>query len=120
MRDKSFNELMVYKKAHKLAGEVHDIMGLYDDEEFEDLVDEVRHASREVVRRISDAWTHRHFMSNIEVHLNNAINEVSNVVDLLKKAKEDDLVSDSLFDKKVKDYMEIQHDLMDIIERGEF
>ena len=120
MGDKSFNELVVYRKAHKLAGEVHDIMGLYDDEEFEDLVDEVRHSAREVVRRISDAWTHRHFMSNIEVHLKHANDEVSNVVDLLKKAKEQDLISDSLFDKKVNDYLSIQHDLMDIIEKGEF
>ena len=120
MGDKSFNELAVYRRAHNLAGEIHDVMGLYDEEEYEDLVDDVRHSAREVVRRISDAWTHRHFMSNIEVHLNNAIDEVGNVIELLGKAKEMDLVSEKIFDREVSAYMEVKHDLLGIIEKGEF
>ena len=89
-------------------------------EEFEDLVDEVRHSSREVVKKISDAWSNRHFMSTIEVHLNEALKEATKVIELLKQAKDDDLLSDALFDKKVQDYLDVQHDIMDIVEKGQF
>ena len=118
MGDKSFNELEVYTKAHNLANEIHDLMGLYDDEEFEDIVDEVRHSSRQVVKKISDAWTNRHFMSTIEVHLNGALAEANHVIKLLTKAREDKLLSEVHFDKKVQDYLDIQHDLMEIVESG--
>ena len=92
---KSYSELDVYKQAHHLAVIIHDLTGLYDDdEEYESLVNELRSVSRAVVARISDAWTHRKFMSNIEIHLAKAVNEINMTVDLLKKAHEKDIISD--------------------------
>lgn len=118
---KSYSELGFYQKAHKLAINIHDLTGLYDDEEeYEDLVNELRAVSRAVVGRISDAWTHRNFMSNIEIHLGKAVREIELTIDLLKQAKECEIISKERFDKKYAEYMEIQHDLNEIMERGEF
>lgn len=118
---KSYSELDVYKKAHRLAVIIHDITGLYDDdEEYEKLVNELRAVSRAVVARISDAWTHRKFMSNIEIHLGKAIAEINLTIELLKQARDKDIVSEKRYEKKLAEYLEIQHDLNDVMEKGTF
>lgn len=118
---KSYSELDVYKRAHHLAVIIHDLTGLYDDdEEYENLVNELRAVSRAVVARISDAWTHRKFMSNIEIHLAKAVSEINMTVDLLKKAHEKEIISDKRFQEKVSEYLAMQHQLHEIMERGAF
>ncbi len=118
---KSYSELEVYKKAYHLAVVIHDLTGLYDDEEeFESLVHELRAVSRAVVARISDAWTHRKFMSNIEIHLAKAVTEINLTIDLLKKAHDSDIISEKRFEEKVTEYLSIQHDLHEIMEKGSF
>ncbi len=118
---KSYSELDVYKKAHNLAVHIHDLTGLYDEEEeFEGLVHELRLVSRAVVARISDAWTHRKFMSNIEIHLDKAVSEINLTVKLLKQAHESGIISNARYEQKVADYLTIQHDLHAIMEKGNF
>ncbi|MEQ8360360.1 MAG: four helix bundle protein [Cytophagales bacterium] len=118
---KSYSELEVYKQAYHLAVVIHDLTGLYDDEEeFESLVNELRAVSRAVVARISDAWTHRKFMSNIEIHLAKAVTEINMTIDLLKKAHDSDIISEKRFQEKVTEYLAIQHDLHEIMEKGSF
>lgn len=117
----SYSELEVYQKAHKLAVKIHDLTGLYDDdEEFEALVNALRSESRAVVGRISDAWTHRKFMSNIEIHLDKAVSEIKLTMELLKQAREKGIISEERFKTKISDYLAIEHDLHEIMEKGTF
>ena len=65
----SFRELIVYRKARELSGDVFQISKTFPKEEMYSLTDQVRRSSRSVGAQIAEAWAKRryekHFLSKL-------------------------------------------------------
>jgi four helix bundle protein len=65
----NFNDLMVYKLARKLAGEIFSISQSFPNEETYSMTDQIRRASRSIGAQIAEAWAKRlyekHFISKL-------------------------------------------------------
>ena len=58
---RSFEELIVYRKASAVAGRVFDLSKSFPKEEAYSLTDQVRRASRSIGAQIAEAWGKRRF-----------------------------------------------------------
>jgi len=66
---KSFRDLLVYKKARAVAGEIFEVTKGFPKEEMFSLADQVRRCSRSIGAQIAEAWAKRryakHFVSKL-------------------------------------------------------
>lgn len=71
----SFKDLIVYKKAYKLAMEIFEISKKFPKEEQYSLTDQIRRSSRSVTTCIAEFWTRRRYVKSFVNKLIDALGE---------------------------------------------
>ena len=74
-RIESLKDLIVYKKAYKLAMRIFEITKKYPKEETYSLTDQFRRASRSVTANIAEAWAKRRYERSFVSKLTDSLGE---------------------------------------------
>lgn len=71
----SFKDLIVYKKAYKLAMEIFEISKDFPKEEKYSLTDQIRRSSRSVTSNIAEAWAKKRYIKSFVSKLVDSLGE---------------------------------------------
>ena len=71
----SFRDLIVYRKAYKLAMEIFEISKTFPKEEKYSLTDQIRRSSRSVNSNITKAWSKKRYIKSFVNKLSDSLGE---------------------------------------------
>lgn len=116
---KSFIELIVYQKAHKLAMEIFEISKMFPKEEQYSLTDQIRRSSRSVSSCIAESWAKRRYEKAFVNKLTDALGEEFETEDWLDYALDCKYIMTVTRDKLLSEYDEIRKMLISMIDNPE-
>jgi four helix bundle protein len=102
-----FNELLVYKKAYKLAMEIFVISKDFPKEEKYSLTDQIRRASRSVCSNIAEGYRKRIYPKHFTTKMTDADGECSETIVWISFAKDCDYISTEVAQRLFAEYLEV-------------
>ena len=115
----SFKELIVYKKAHKLAMEIFMISKKFPKEEKFSLTDQIRRSSRSVSACIAESWAKRRYPKSIVSKLTDSLGEEYETEDWLDYAIDCEYITTEEHNNLVSNYDEVRKMLIAMINNPE-
>jgi four helix bundle protein len=116
---KSFKELIVYQKAHKLAMEVFEISKKFPKEEQYSLTDQIRRSSRSVSGCIAESWAKRRYEKAFVNKLTDSLGEEFETEDWLDYALDCKYIIKDIRDRLLSEYDEVRKMLISMIDNPE-
>ncbi len=111
----SFKDLIVHKKAHKLAMEIFKVSMKFPKEETYALTDQIRRSSRSVSACIAEAWAKRKYEKVFVNKLTDSLGEEHETEDWLDYCYESKYISEEEHQQFLKGYDEIRRLLIAMI-----
>lgn len=71
----SYRDLIVYKKAYKLAMEIFEISGTFPGDEKYSLTDQIRRSSRSVTSNLAESWARKKYIKSFVSKLTDSLGE---------------------------------------------
>jgi four helix bundle protein len=111
----SFKELIVYKKAHKLAMDIFEVSKEFPVEEKYSLTDQIRRSSRSVSSCIAESWAKRRYIKSFINKLTDSLGEEYETEDWLDYALDCGYITTEIKAKLLSDYDEVRKMLIAMI-----
>jgi four helix bundle protein len=111
----SFKDLIVYKKAYKLAMEIFELSKEFPKEEKYALTDQIRRSSRSVTSCIAESWAKRRYEKAFINKLTDSLGEENETEVWLDYSVDCDYVKKEAHDRIIKEYDEVRKILISII-----
>ena len=115
----SFKELIVYKKAHKLAMDIFEVSKKFPNEEKYSLTDQIRRSSRSVSSCIAESWAKRRYIKSFINKLTDSLGEEYETEDWLDYALDCGYITTEIHAKLLSDYDEVRKMLIAMINNPE-
>jgi four helix bundle protein len=115
----SFKELIVYKKAHKLAMDIFEVSKTFPKEEKFSLTDQIRRSSRSVSSCIAESWAKRIYIKSFINKLTDSLGEEYETEDWLDYALDCGYITTEIHAKLLSDYDEVRKMLIAMINNPE-
>jgi four helix bundle protein len=112
---KSFKELIVYQKAHKLAMDIFMISKKFPNEEKFSLTDQIRRSSRSVSACIAESWAKKRYIKSFINKLTDSLGEEYETEDWIDYSLDCGYISQEEHDKLTSDYDEVRKMLITMI-----
>ena len=114
-----FKELIVYKKAHKLAMDIFEVSKTFPKEEKFSLTDQIRRSSRSVSSCIAESWAKRRYIKSFINKLTDSLGEEYETEDWLDYASDCGNITTEIHAKLLSDYDEVRKMLIAMINSPE-
>jgi len=114
-----FKELIVYKKAHKLAMDIFEVSKTFPKEEKFSLTDQIRRSSRSVSSCIAESWAKRRYIKSFINKLTDSLGEEYETEDWLDYALDCGYITKEINAKLLADYDEVRKMLIAMINNPE-
>ncbi len=111
----SFNELIVYKKAHDLAMEIFFLTREFPKEETYSLTDQIRRSSRSVSSCIAESWAKRRYVKSFVSKLTDSLGEEYETEDWLDYSMDCGYITQEKHDRMISSYDEVRKMLISMI-----
>jgi four helix bundle protein len=111
----SFKELIVYKKAHKLAMDIFFIAKNFPNEEKFSLTDQIRRSSRSVSACIAESWAKRNYPKAFVSKLTDSLGEEFETEDWLDYAMDCKYITNEENENFLTQYDEVRKMLIAMI-----
>ena len=115
----SFKELIVYRKAHKLAMDIFDLSKKFPKEERYSLTDQIRRSSRSVSSCIAESWAKRLYVKAFVNKLTDSLGEEYETEDWLDYSRDCKYITDVEYEKMISGYDEVSKMLISMINSPE-
>jgi four helix bundle protein len=115
----SFKELIVYKKAHKLAMDIFEVSKTFPKEEKFSLTDQIRRSSRSVSSCIAESWAKRRYIKSFINKLTDSLGEEYETEDWLDYALDCGYITKETYSNLISDYDEVRKMLIAMINNPE-
>ena len=115
----SFKDLIVYKKAHKLAMDIFMITKKFPKEEKFSLTDQIRRSSRSVSTCIAESWAKRRYPKSFISKLTDSLGEEYETEDWLDYALDCGYIPAEKHANLISDYDEVRKMLIAMINNPE-
>ena len=112
---KSFKELIVYKKSHKLAMGIFEVSKMFPTEEKFSLTDQMRRSSRSVSSCIAESWAKRRYIKSFINKLTDSLGEEYETEDWLDYALDCGYITTETHANLISDYDEVRKMLISMI-----
>jgi four helix bundle protein len=111
----SFKDLIVYKKAYKMAMEIFEISKDFPKEEKYSLTDQIRRSSRSVTSNIAESWAKRRYEKAFVSKLTDSLGEEYETENWLDYTKDCRYIKEETHQRILSDYDEVRKMLISII-----
>ena len=115
MKIESFKDLIVYKKAYKLAMEIFDISKGFPKEEKYSLIDQIRRSSRSVTSCIAESWAKRRYEKSFINKLTDSLGEENETEVWLDYSMDCNYIEKETNIKLLNEYEEVRKMLISMI-----
>jgi four helix bundle protein len=115
----SFKDLIVYKKAYKLAMEIFEISKSYPKEEKYSLTDQIRRSSRSVTTCLSEAWAKRRYEKAFVSKLTDSLGEEFETETWLDYSMDCKYIQTDTHNRLLNEYDEVRKMLISMINNPE-
>ena len=115
----SFKELIVYKKAHKLAMDIFYLSKKFPKEETYSLTDQIRRSSRSVSSNIAESWAKRKYPKSFVSKLTDSLGEEYETEDWLDYSLDCGYITTDEHKDLISGYDEIRKMLISMINNPE-
>ena len=111
----SFKDLIVYKKAYKLAMEIFELSRGFPKEEKYSLTDQIRRSSRSVTSNLSEAWAKRRYEKSFVNKLTDSLGEENETEVWLDYSKDCGYIQEATHESLVNEFLEVKKILISMI-----
>ncbi len=115
----SFKELIVYKKAHKLAMNIFILSKSFPKEETYSLTDQIRRSSRSVSSCIAESWAKRRYIKSFVNKLTDSLGEEYETEDWLDYSRDCGYITHEVNETLILEYDEVRKMLISMINNPE-
>jgi four helix bundle protein len=115
----SFKELIVYKRAYKMAMEIFEISKDFPKEEKYSLTDQIRRSSRSVTSNISEAWAKKRYIKSFVSKLVDSLGEEYETENWLDYSMDCRYIQIETHEKILREYDEVRKMLISMINNPE-
>jgi len=115
----SFKELIVYKKAHKLANDIFYLSKKFPKEETYSLTDQIRRSSRSVSSNIAESWAKRKYPKSFVSKLTDSLGEEYETEDWLDYSLDCGYITPEENKGLISEYNEVRKMLISMINNPE-
>jgi len=115
MKIESFKDLIVYKKAYKLAMEIFEISKGFPKEEKYSLIDQIRRSSRSVTSCIAESWAKRRYEKSFINKLTDSLGEENETEVWLDYSMDCNYIEKETNIKLLNEYEEVRKMLISMI-----
>ena len=115
----SFNDLIVYQKAHKLAMEIFEISKEFPKEEKYSLTDQIRRSSRSVTACLAEACARRRYEKSFINKLTDSLGEEFETETWLDYSKDCKYLSKEIHNQLINEYEEVRKILISMINNSD-
>ena len=115
----SFKDLIVYKKAYKLAMEIFELSKDFPKEEKYSLTDQIRRSSRSVTSNLSEAWAKRRYEKAFVSKLTDSLGEEYETENWLDYSKDCKYIKEETHQRILSEYDEVRKMLIAMISNPE-
>ena len=111
----SFKDLIVYKKAYKLAMNIFEISKSFPKEEKYSLIDQIRRSSRSVTSCIAESWSKRRYEKSFVNKLTDSLGEENETEVWLDYSKDCKYIQTEVHKNLLSEYDEVRKMLISMI-----
>ena len=115
----NFNDLIVYKKAHKLAMDIFELSSNFPKEEKYSLTDQIRRSSRSVSTNIAESWAKRLYIKAFVNKLTDSLGEEFETEDWINYSRDCKYITEAEYEKMLSGYDEVRKMLISMINNPE-
>jgi four helix bundle protein len=115
----NFRDLIVYKKAHKLAMKIFELSQKFPKEEKYSLTDQMRRSSRSVSSCIAESWAKRLYIRAFVSKLTDSLGEEFETEDWLDYSIDCKYITKEEYQEVTSEYQEVQKMLISMINNPE-
>ena len=111
----SFKDLIVFKKAYKLAMDIFEISKSFPKEEKYSLTDQMRRSSRAVTSCLAESWAKRRYEKAFVNKLTDSLGEENETEVWLDYSKDCQYILPETHSKLISEYLEVRKILISMI-----
>ncbi len=115
----SFRDLIVYKKAYKLAMDIFEVSKVFPKEEKYSLTDQIRRSSRSITANIAEGWAKKRYIKSFVSKLTDSLGEEYETEVWLDFSKDSNYISEVEHIRLIKEYDEVRKILISMITKPE-
>ena len=115
----SFRDLIVYKKAYKLAMDIFEVSKVFPKEEKYSLTDQIHRSSRSISTNIAEAWAKKRYIKSFVSKLTDSLGEEYETEVWLDFSKDSNYISEDEHTRLIKEYDEVRKILISMISNPE-
>ena len=111
----SFEDLIVYQKAYKVAMDIFELSRSFPKEEKYSLTDQIRRSSRSVTSNLAEAWAKRRYEKSFVNKLTDSFGEENETEVWLDYSKDCGYIQKETHENLVNEYLEVRKILISMI-----